>query len=74
MKWWLTKSPPAIPPSFAALLGDVIQNLRAALEYSTWAAASDETRTTKPMQISYPLTDNEGEFSKWVANLGIRHR
>lgn len=32
MEWRLTKSVPPIPASFAAVLGDRVQNLRASLE------------------------------------------
>jgi len=67
MKWWLTKSVPPIPPSFAALLGDLVQNLRAVLEYSAWATASEDARATKPTQISFPLMDEKDEFEKWAA-------
>jgi hypothetical protein len=66
MKWWLEKAPPPIPLSFAALLGDVIQNLRAALEYSAWAAASEEARESKPRQISFPVIDSRGEYERWA--------
>lgn len=65
-KWWLEEAPPALPLSFAALLGDVIQNLRAALEYSAWAAASEEARESKPRQISFPIIDDPGNYEKWA--------
>lgn len=66
MRWWLKMGPPPLPLSFAALLGDVIQNLRAALDYSAWAAASEEARTSKPRQISFPLHDDERKYKNWV--------
>lgn len=67
MRWSLTKAPPAIPLSFAALLGDVIQNLRAALEYSAWAAASAEARKSSPRRISFPIVDCRSDYEKWVS-------
>jgi hypothetical protein len=66
MKWWLKKAQPPLPLSLAALLGDVIQNLRAALEYSAWAAASEEARTSHGRQISFPIIDDETEYEKWA--------
>jgi hypothetical protein len=53
--------------SFAALLGDVIQNLRAALEYSAWAAASAGARKSTPRQISFPILDRRSDYEKWVS-------
>jgi len=50
----------------AALLEDVIQNLRAALEYSAWAAASEEARESSPLQISFPIIDAPGRYEKWT--------
>lgn len=44
MEWRLTAAPSPLPLSFAALLGDVIQNLRAALDYAAWAGATQEAR------------------------------
>lgn len=66
MKWWLEKAPPPMPLSFAALLGDVIHNLRAALEYSAWAAAAAEARETHSRQISFPIIDGRSEYEKWA--------
>ena len=68
MKWWLTKSVPPIPLSFAALLGDAIQDFRAALEYSAWAAASEEARVTKPKMISFPIIASANNFAQWVTD------
>jgi hypothetical protein len=65
-KWWLEKAPPSLPLAFAALLGDVVQNLRAALEYSAWAAASPEARSSYPRAISFPIIDKPGEYEKWA--------
>lgn len=67
MQWSLKKAPPAIPLSFAALLGDVIQNLRAALEYSAWAAAAQEARESAPRQISFPILDRRADYETWVS-------
>ena len=66
MKWWLEKAPPALPLSFAALLGDAIQNLRAALEYSAWAGATPMARETQPLEISFPIIDDPGKYEKWA--------
>lgn len=66
MKWWLEKAPAALPLSFAALLGDAIQNLRAALEYSAWAAASSVARESKPLKVSFPIIDDPRKYESWV--------
>ena len=66
MEWRLKQSVPPIPPSFAALLGDCIQNLRASLEYSAWAAASEDARQTKPTQIAFPLCDDVADYRNWA--------
>lgn len=64
-EWRLVKAPPSLPMSFSALLGDVIQNLRAALDYSAWAAVRDDIRATKPTQVFFPLCDTSSEFREW---------
>lgn len=66
MEWRLTKAPEPIPLSFAALLGDVIQNYRASLDYATWAAASDNARDRRPSQVQFPLRADAREFGRWL--------
>jgi hypothetical protein len=66
MEWRLKESVRPIPRSFAALLGDCIQNLRASLEYAAWAAASEEARQKKPTQIGFPLCDDAAQYRDWA--------
>lgn len=66
MEWRLKESVPPIPPSFAALLGDCIQNLRASLDYAAWAAAAEEARQTKSTQIMFPLYDDVADYRNWA--------
>ncbi len=65
-EWRLTQAPDPLPLSFAALLGDVIQNLRAALDYTAWAAASDNARQQHQTQVYFPLLKKQRDFTKWV--------
>lgn len=55
MEWHLVKGPDPLPLSLAALMGDVIQNRRNALDYSAWAAASEKARSQHQTQIYFPL-------------------
>ncbi|WP_207944465.1 alpha/beta fold hydrolase [Actinomadura rubrisoli] len=48
VEWAVTKATAPLPLAFSALLGDVINNLRAALDYSTWAAVDGGIRETNP--------------------------
>jgi hypothetical protein len=65
MEWVVTKPPEPLPLSFSTLLGDTIQNLRAALEYAVWAAADDVMRQTNPTQIKFPLILDAAKFATW---------
>ncbi|TDB96910.1 hypothetical protein [Actinomadura sp. 7K534] len=66
VEWVVTKTPAPLPLAFSALLGDVIHNLRAALDYSTWAAVDDGIRETDPQGVAFPLYDQEAKFIKWT--------
>ncbi len=65
-EWRLTKAPGPLPQSFAALLGDAIQNLRAALDYTAWAGATDNARKQHQTQVYFPLLKKQRDFTKWV--------
>ncbi len=66
VEWVVTKAPAPLPLAFSALLGDVIHNLRAALDYSTWAAVDGSIRETNPRGVAFPLYDQEAGFTKWA--------
>lgn len=66
VEWVVTKAPAPLPLAFSALLGDVIHNLRAALDYSTWAAVDGGIRETNPRGVAFPLYDQEADFTKWA--------
>lgn len=66
VEWVLTKTPKPLPLAFSAVLGDVVHNLRAALDYSTWAAVDDHIRGTNPRGVAFPLYDNDADFAKWA--------
>lgn len=53
-EWRLTKAPDPLPLAVAALFGDAIQNLRAALDYTAWAAATDNARRQHQTQVYFP--------------------
>ena len=61
----LKKAPEPLPLALSALLGDAIQNLRAALDYCAWAAAGDEIRRTQPCDVSFPLYEDAAKFATW---------
>lgn len=65
IEWTLQSAPEPLPLSFSALLGDVLHNLRASLDYATWAAASEDARGSHPTQVSFPLCDKEAAFARW---------
>ncbi|MCX6400409.1 MAG: hypothetical protein NTX33_10830 [Propionibacteriales bacterium] len=66
MEWRLTAAPDRVPLEFSALLGDVIQNLRASLDYATWAAASPGARKHNAPQVSFPLHKKKQEYLDWL--------
>lgn len=66
MEWRLTAAPDPVPLEFSALLGDVIQNLRASLDYATWAAASPGARKHNAPQVSFPLYKKERDYRDWL--------
>lgn len=65
MEWRLTAAPSSLPLSFAALLGDVIQNLRAALDYAAWAGATQEARREHGHLVSFPILEKKSDFQRW---------
>lgn len=66
-EWVLAKAPAPLPLAFSALLGDAIHNLRAALDYCTWAAVDDKYRLSEPQRVAFPLYGQEAKFRKWAA-------
>jgi hypothetical protein len=65
MEWHLVAGPDPLPLSFSALMGDVIQNLRNALDYSAWAAATDAARRHNRAQISFPIFRKQKGYQSW---------
>lgn len=70
MEWRLTAAPSPLPLSFAALLGDVIQNLRAALDYAAWAGATQEARREHGRFVSFPVFQKKPDFQRWRGKSG----
>lgn len=70
MEWRLAAAPSPLPLSFAALLGDVIQNLRAALDYAAWAGATQEARRKNGHLVSFPVLQTESDFQRWRGKKG----
>jgi hypothetical protein len=58
---------PSPPPRIGAIVGDVVHNLRSALDVAAWQLAlnNDEAATLKERnQVSFPLTRCAAEFKK----------
>lgn len=66
MEWRLAEAPDPVPLSFSALLGDLIQNYRASLDYAAWAAATENARKKHPTQVQFPLCTRPKDFNKWI--------
>jgi hypothetical protein len=70
VEWRISHAPPPMPRKFSALLGDCIHNLRAALDYCTWAAASPDARSSNATQVAFPLHDTAKGFNEWKRKRG----
>lgn len=58
---------PAMPAlAWGAAIGDVLHNLRSALDYLAWHAATDGGRTTppRPRLVSFPVTDSDASYQR----------
>jgi hypothetical protein len=58
---------PRIQPNarWGVLIGDCIQNLRAALDHAAFQLVSEPTRSTEPDSITFPIFDNPKVFEAW---------
>lgn len=58
MSWaqWRVDDPgEPLPMRLGLILGDLVHNLRSALDYAAWEAATDESRATDPRAIQFPI-------------------
>ena len=66
-RWTVTRLDPA-PPHWPALIGDVVHNLRSALDNAIWAhvvAAHGEKYADRyRFEIAFPVTETKTQLSK----------
>ncbi|UNB52979.1 hypothetical protein [Mycolicibacterium sp. YH-1] len=48
------------------LLGDVVHNLRAAMDYAVWAITPAEIQEQRPTDVAFPLYSTPKQFRDWV--------
>jgi hypothetical protein len=67
MVWveWILDSVPDYTRA-ALLLGDVIHNLRAALDHAVWAATPQRAQEANPTDVSFPLYKREDDYLRWA--------
>lgn len=50
----------------ALLMGDVIHNLRAAMDHAVWAITPERIQMGSPRDVAFPLYTTEQAFEKWL--------
>ena len=50
----------------ALLMGDVIHNLRAAMDHAVWAITPERVQMNNPRDVAFPLYSTEQAFEKWL--------
>jgi hypothetical protein len=58
---WVLESTPDYTAA-ALLLGDVVHNLRAAMDHAIWAITPNDVQDTSPTDISFPLYSRENKY------------
>lgn len=48
------------------LMGDVIHNLRAAMDHAVWAITPTRIQTNNPLGVAFPLQRSAESFKKWL--------
>ncbi|ABS04339.1 hypothetical protein [Kineococcus radiotolerans] len=62
VEWWLRVEHP-VPPRLPVLVGDVLTNLRGALDHALWAAVRAHSgRPVKPNRVQFPIDTSERAF------------
>lgn len=54
-------------PDWSLMVGDSVQNMRAALDHCTWALSSREVRNRRPNEIEFPIFDSRAKYSSGKA-------
>jgi len=52
----------------ALLMGDVIHNLRAAMDHAVWVITPERIQLSSPRDVAFPLHTTEQAFEKWLRN------
>lgn len=50
----------------ALLMGDVVHNLRAALDHAVWAITPPHIRQERPTEVAFPLRSTEKSYTTWA--------
>lgn len=50
----------------ALLMGDVVHNLRAALDHAVWAITPQHIRQKRPTEVAFPLRSTEKSYTTWA--------
>ena len=50
----------------ALLMGDVVHNLRAALDHAVWAITPQHIRQGRPTEVAFPLRSTEKSYTMWA--------
>ena len=61
---WVLESTPDYTEA-TLLLGDVIHNLRAAMDYAMWAITPPNIQESKPTRVAYPLHSSNAGYEGW---------
>lgn len=64
-EWTLESAPEYTEASL--LLGDVIHNLRAAMDHAVWAVTPADVRDKSPTDVAFPLHTDEARYDRWAA-------
>lgn len=52
----------------ALLMGDVVHNLRAALDHAVWAITPQHIRQERPTDVAFPLRSTDKSYTTWAKN------
>ncbi len=63
-EWTLDEVPDYTRSSL--LMGDVIHNLRAAMDHAVWAITPSRIQANNPREVEFPLRPSEASFEKWI--------
>ena len=70
---WRIRIKQPYPEHWSVLLGDILTNLRAALDHTLWAAVPDHSGPpAQPHRVQFPITTNAGKFTQTAAGCSVR--